>query len=155
MVTSPSSMRSKRRAQARDHLPINPADVLECVSPPHERHLTVCTLCSGMAEETKVIYHIDDEETPYLVKLNKAPDEVVLRDLKEALNRPNYKFFFKSMDEDFGWDSKETIIGLELGSNGRCSVRKRTKKPVERLPRGEEVPGRVSWLWCGGAHLWA
>ena len=55
-----------------------------------------------MATETKVIYHIDEQETPYLVKLNQNPDEVKLRDLKEALNRPNYKFFFKSMDEDFG-----------------------------------------------------
>jgi segment polarity protein dishevelled len=55
-----------------------------------------------MAEETKVIYHMDDEDTPYLVKLTKGPEEVTLKDLKEALSRPNYKFFFKSMDEDFG-----------------------------------------------------
>lgn len=53
-------------------------------------------------DETKVIYHIDDEETPYLVKLTIAPDQVTLADFKNVLNRPNYKFFFKSMDDDFG-----------------------------------------------------
>lgn len=53
-------------------------------------------------EETKVIYHIDDEDTPYLVKLPIAADKVTLADFKNVLNRPNYKFFFKSMDDDFG-----------------------------------------------------
>lgn len=56
-------------------------------------------------EETKIIYHIDDEETPYLVKLNISPDRVTLADFKNVLNRPNYKYFFKSMDDDFGWVS--------------------------------------------------
>lgn len=54
-------------------------------------------------EETKVIYHIDDEETPYLVKIPISPDKVTLADFKNVLNRPNYKFFFKSMDDDFGY----------------------------------------------------
>ena len=53
-------------------------------------------------DETKVIYHIDDEDTPYLVKLPKNPAEVTLSDFKNVLNRPSYKFFFKSMDDDFG-----------------------------------------------------
>ena len=53
--------------------------------------------------ETKIIYHIDEEETPYLVKLTIPPDQVTLADFKNVLNRPNYKFFFKSMDDDFGW----------------------------------------------------
>lgn len=53
-------------------------------------------------DETKVIYHIDDEETPYLVKIPIAPEKVTLLDFKNALNRSNYKFFFKSMDDDFG-----------------------------------------------------
>ncbi|XP_034027411.1 segment polarity protein dishevelled homolog DVL-1 [Thalassophryne amazonica] len=55
--------------------------------------------------ETKIIYHIDEEETPYLVKLSVSPDKVTLADFKNVLNnRPvnNYKFFFKSMDQDFG-----------------------------------------------------
>ncbi|XP_061456534.1 segment polarity protein dishevelled homolog DVL-1 isoform X3 [Rhineura floridana] len=55
--------------------------------------------------ETKIIYHIDEEETPYLVKLPVSPEKVTLADFKNVLsNRPvhNYKFFFKSMDQDFG-----------------------------------------------------
>lgn len=60
-------------------------------------------------EETKIIYHIDDEETPYLVKLTIAPERVTLSDFKNVLNRPNYKFFFKSMDDDFGVVKEEII----------------------------------------------
>lgn len=54
-------------------------------------------------EETKIIYYIDDEDTPYLIKLPIPADRVNLGDFKNALNRPNYKFFFKSVDDDFGW----------------------------------------------------
>lgn len=54
-------------------------------------------------EETKIIYHIDDEETPYLVKLSISPERVTLADFKNVLNRPNFKYFFKSMDDDFGY----------------------------------------------------
>lgn len=60
------------------------------------------TAATSIMEETKVIYHIDDEDTPYLVKLPIAADKVTLADFKNVLNRPNYKFFFKSMDDDFG-----------------------------------------------------
>ncbi|XP_076043044.1 segment polarity protein dishevelled isoform X2 [Oratosquilla oratoria] len=60
-------------------------------------------------EETKIIYHIDDEETPYLVKIPKAPDKVTLADFKNVLNRPSYKFFFKSMDDDFGVVKEEIV----------------------------------------------
>lgn len=56
-------------------------------------------------EETKIIYHMDDEETPYLVKLTVSPERVTLADFKNVLNRPNYKYFFKSMDDDFGYVS--------------------------------------------------
>ncbi|XP_045069247.1 segment polarity protein dishevelled homolog DVL-3-like [Coregonus clupeaformis] len=52
--------------------------------------------------ETKIIYHLDDQETPYLVKLPIAADRVTLADFKNVLNKPNYTFFFKSMDDDFG-----------------------------------------------------
>ncbi|XP_070997497.1 segment polarity protein dishevelled homolog DVL-3-like isoform X1 [Oncorhynchus clarkii lewisi] len=52
--------------------------------------------------ETKIIYHLDDQETPYLVKLPIAADRVTLADFKNALNKPNYTFFFKSLDDDFG-----------------------------------------------------
>lgn len=63
-------------------------------------------------EETKVIYHIDDEETPYLVKLAIAPERVTLADFKNVLNRPNYKYFFKSMDDDFGYVKINIIFSL-------------------------------------------
>ncbi|CAH8488604.1 unnamed protein product [Schistosoma rodhaini] len=53
-------------------------------------------------DDTKIIYHIDDEETPYLVRIAVCPSAVTLGDFKNALNRPNYKFFFKSVDADFG-----------------------------------------------------
>lgn len=53
-------------------------------------------------EETKVIYYIDDEETPYLMKISKCPAEVQLKDFKALLNRTYQKFFFKSVDDDFG-----------------------------------------------------
>lgn len=56
-----------------------------------------------------MIYHIDDEDTPYLVKLPVGPDKVTLGDFKNVLNRPNYKFFFKSMDDDFGVVKEEII----------------------------------------------
>ncbi|KAG2462634.1 DVL3 protein, partial [Polypterus senegalus] len=52
--------------------------------------------------ETKIIYHLDDQETPYLVKLPIPADRVTLADFKSVLNKPNYKFYFKSMDDDFG-----------------------------------------------------
>ena len=54
-------------------------------------------------EETKIIYYLEEQETPYLVKLNISPDKVTLKDFKNALNRQNYKYFFKSMDDDFGY----------------------------------------------------
>lgn len=54
--------------------------------------------------ETKIIYHIDDEDTPYLVRLPIAPESVTLRDFKSFLSlpKPNYKFYFKSSDDEYG-----------------------------------------------------
>ena len=52
--------------------------------------------------ETKIYYYIDDEETPYLVKVPVPLAQVTLHDFKSALQRTNYKFFFKSLDADFG-----------------------------------------------------
>uniref|UniRef100_A0A9J8CVS7 Dishevelled segment polarity protein 3b n=1 Tax=Cyprinus carpio carpio TaxID=630221 RepID=A0A9J8CVS7_CYPCA len=52
--------------------------------------------------ETKIIYHLDEQETPYLIKLPIPAEDVTLADFKNVLNKPNYKFFFKSMDDDFG-----------------------------------------------------
>lgn len=55
-------------------------------------------------DETKVIYHIDDETTPYLVKIPLPSAQVTLKDFKMVLNKQNsnFKYFFKSMDADFG-----------------------------------------------------
>lgn len=57
---------------------------------------------SSASSETKIIYHLDEQETPYLVKLPLPAERVTLGDFKALLNRPNYKFYFKSMDDDFG-----------------------------------------------------
>jgi hypothetical protein len=43
-----------------------------------------------MSDETKVIYHIDDEDTPYLVKLPVGPDKVTLADFKNVLKMTKY-----------------------------------------------------------------
>uniref|UniRef100_A0A3P8TKZ2 DIX domain-containing protein n=1 Tax=Amphiprion percula TaxID=161767 RepID=A0A3P8TKZ2_AMPPE len=56
-----------------------------------------------MAEETRVIYHLDDQETPYLVRINVPAQRVTLADFKQVVNKPNVKFFFKSVDDDFGY----------------------------------------------------
>ncbi|XP_032093759.1 segment polarity protein dishevelled homolog DVL-2 [Thamnophis elegans] len=52
--------------------------------------------------ETKVIYHLDEEETPYLVKIAVPAERLTLGHVKAALARPGAKYFFKSMDQDFG-----------------------------------------------------
>lgn len=54
-------------------------------------------------EEIKVIYYIDDEDILYLVKLLKSFVDVIFFDFKNVFNWLSYKFFFKSMDDDFGW----------------------------------------------------
>ncbi|XP_015259280.1 PREDICTED: segment polarity protein dishevelled homolog DVL-3-like isoform X3 [Cyprinodon variegatus] len=57
---------------------------------------------ASMAEETRVIYHLEDQETPYLIRINVPAQRVTLADFKQVLNRPHAKFFFKSVDDDFG-----------------------------------------------------
>lgn len=54
--------------------------------------------------ETKVIYYLDDEDTPYSVKLPIPQENVTLRDFKSILPLPktNCKFFFKKEDNEFG-----------------------------------------------------
>ncbi|XP_049431556.1 segment polarity protein dishevelled homolog DVL-3 [Epinephelus fuscoguttatus] len=56
----------------------------------------------SMAEETRVIYHLEDQETPYLIRISVPAQRVTLADFKHVLNKPNVKFFFKSVDDDFG-----------------------------------------------------
>ncbi|XP_011058961.1 PREDICTED: segment polarity protein dishevelled homolog DVL-3 [Acromyrmex echinatior] len=43
------------------------------------------------------------------VKLNISPERGTLADFKNVLNRPNYKYFFKSMDDDFGVVKEEIV----------------------------------------------
>lgn len=52
--------------------------------------------------ETRVIYHLEDQDTPYLIRINVPAQRVTLADFKRVLNKPNLKFFFKSVDDDFG-----------------------------------------------------
>uniref|UniRef100_A0A4W6FCB8 Dishevelled segment polarity protein 3 n=1 Tax=Lates calcarifer TaxID=8187 RepID=A0A4W6FCB8_LATCA len=54
------------------------------------------------AEGTRVIYHLEDQETPYLIRINVPAERVTLADFKLVLNKPGLKFFFKSVDDDFG-----------------------------------------------------
>lgn len=99
---------ARRRPGAGSCLPVRGGRGLEALSgAPGRVPSARCSppaLPSPMAE-TKIIYHIDEEETPYLVKLPVPPEKVTLADFKNVLsNRPvhSYKFFFKSMDQDFG-----------------------------------------------------
>nr|BAF62687.1 Dishvelled [Halocynthia roretzi] len=55
-----------------------------------------------MAEETKIVYYIGDEKTPYLSKVNIPSGLITLGHFKAAINKPNYKYFFRSTDADFG-----------------------------------------------------
>ena len=45
-------------------------------------------------EETKVIYYIDEEDTPYMMKIMESPSKVTLKDFKAQFNRPYKKFYF-------------------------------------------------------------
>uniref|UniRef100_A0A9L0SV77 Dishevelled segment polarity protein 1 n=1 Tax=Equus caballus TaxID=9796 RepID=A0A9L0SV77_HORSE len=92
--------------------------------------------------ETKIIYHMDEEETPYLVKLPVAPERVTLADFKNVLsNRPvhAYKFFFKSMDQDFGPNVASSRDGMDnetstesMVSHRRERVRRRNREEATR-----------------------
>uniref|UniRef100_A0A8C3K3K4 Dishevelled segment polarity protein 1 n=1 Tax=Calidris pygmaea TaxID=425635 RepID=A0A8C3K3K4_9CHAR len=91
--------------------------------------------------ETKIIYHIDEEETPYLVKLPVPPEKVTLADFKNVLsNRPvhSYKFFFKSMDQDFGWSWLKAPTLTPAPSAPRAT---RTFRHPSREQAALETPG--------------
>lgn len=55
-----------------------------------------------MQDETRVAYYIGNEETPYLSKINLPQGSITLGNFKEAINKINYKFFFRTKDPDFG-----------------------------------------------------
>jgi len=54
------------------------------------------------ANETKVIYYVDDEFIPYRIRIPVDSQTITLADIKSALVRTNCKYFFKSLDADFG-----------------------------------------------------
>lgn len=59
---------------------------------------------SNSQHETKVCV-IVDSRTPVILKIHAPPSQVTLADLKQAvpsINRPNYKYYFKSHDSEFG-----------------------------------------------------
>ena len=75
-------------------------------------------------EETKVTYYVDEEETPYLMKISQSPGKVTLADFKGQLNRPYHKFFFKAMDDDIGYAIRIKFLnvcgGTELFDPSMC-----------------------------------
>ncbi|XP_063689459.1 segment polarity protein dishevelled homolog DVL-3-like isoform X1 [Bolinopsis microptera] len=51
--------------------------------------------------ETKIVYHIGDEDTPYLVCIPIPPEEITLGDFtKEIDKQTGYRYYFKTLDED-------------------------------------------------------
>lgn len=64
-------------------------------------------------EETKIIYYMDDDKMPYLIKLNLAPEKAKLKDFKQSLNggvaNKNLKYFFQTIVDDFGTVKEELI----------------------------------------------
>ena len=56
-------------------------------------------------DATRIVYFLNDQDTPYLTKLNIAPTEITLADFKNNLEinaKSGFKFFFKSHDEEVG-----------------------------------------------------
>ncbi|XP_063097954.1 segment polarity protein dishevelled homolog DVL-2 isoform X3 [Cavia porcellus] len=100
--------------------------------------------------ETKVIYHLDEEETPYLVKIPVPAERITLGDFKSVLQRPaGAKYFFKSMDQDFGVVKEEisddnarlpcfngrVVSWLVSSDNSQAEM-----APLAHEPRPELVP---------------
>ena len=54
------------------------------------------------ANETKIIYYLDDERIPYRIRVPVNPQTITLADIKRITVRTNCKYFFKSLDVDFG-----------------------------------------------------
>lgn len=97
---------------------------------------------SRMAQETRVIYHLEDQETPYLVRIGVPAQCVTLADFKQVLNRSNVRFFFKSVDEDVGWVTWLVLFRWSLIDWLWCSEKGRRHRSV----------GYVT-SWCHEIHL--
>ncbi|KAL1265753.1 hypothetical protein QQF64_003780 [Cirrhinus molitorella] len=71
-------MAARRRGTARIFQADSLKDVnLSFLFRQHQEHALFSSNCSHhiLMAETKIIYHIDEEETPYLVKLSVAPEK--------------------------------------------------------------------------------
>lgn len=55
----------------------------------------------GGVGETKVIYHLDEEETPYLVKIPVPAERITLGDFKSVLQRPAGAKYFQVYGSGF------------------------------------------------------
>uniref|UniRef100_A0A0N5BV23 Dishevelled n=1 Tax=Strongyloides papillosus TaxID=174720 RepID=A0A0N5BV23_STREA len=58
---------------------------------------------------TKVYYHIDDDQTPFLSEIPVPPDRCTLADFKRVLNKSNYKFFIKLVDPEINMEVKREL----------------------------------------------
>ncbi|KAI1727313.1 DIX domain-containing protein [Ditylenchus destructor] len=76
----------------------------------------------GTRRTTKVYYHIDDETTPYCTEVPVPADRITLGDFKRVLNRSNFKFYCKAIDQEVGGEVKAEIRDdsqlLHKSSNG-------------------------------------
>ena len=50
----------------------------------------------------QVYYHIDDELTPYCTEVRVPPSKITLGDFKKVLNRSNFKYYCKAIDQEVG-----------------------------------------------------
>lgn len=93
--------------------------------------------------QTKVVYYIGDEDTPYLVKVPVARESITLTDFKKCINKSNYKFFFQSYDEDFGLVKEEisdNVAKLPQTQEGKivCFLTACEKEPEKTRPTPPE-----------------
>ena len=61
---------------------------------------------------TRVVYYLNDQETPYLTKISIPSTEIRLADFKNSLEintKTGFKFFFKSQDAEVGIVKEEII----------------------------------------------
>uniref|UniRef100_A0A915HNB1 Dishevelled n=1 Tax=Romanomermis culicivorax TaxID=13658 RepID=A0A915HNB1_ROMCU len=99
--------------------------------------------------QTIVVYHLDDEETPYRSKLRKPPDHITLQDFKSLITNPprTYKYFFKSEDADFGTKkflACKTYLVISL--HGAEQLVQKTFRTIWLIIFETKKPGRVKAL---------
>nr|XP_040125259.1 segment polarity protein dishevelled homolog DVL-2 isoform X5 [Ictidomys tridecemlineatus] len=106
-----------------------------------------CSTGGVGAGETKVIYHLDEEETPYLVKIPVPAERITLGDFKSVLQRPaGAKYFFKSMDQDFGPNVSGSHENLDPETETESVVSLRRERPRRRDSTGGHRPSGPSRL---------